>query len=113
MDPAAFATTILEQFVTVWHAPAPFIVAIVVVGWLIWRALEWRHGGTIARQKDELEALRRPTVQTASKPVTVAANSVTFDEPAKPEAVAAPREGARVEYSSCYVSKCLFTYRLF
>ena len=49
----------MGQLQTVWM---PFLIGVLIVSIVIWRAMEWRYGGTIARLKEECEGLsKKPT----------------------------------------------------
>lgn len=46
----------MGQLQTVWM---PFLISLLIVCIAIWRAMEWRYGGTIARLREECEGLSK------------------------------------------------------
>lgn len=78
--------SIAAQFSLVWSVPIPFIVTVIVVAGLIWKALDYKYGATIERLRSRLEAaedrLNAPTQQpvdaTPASPPVVRA----FPDPA-------------------------------
>jgi len=51
--------TLAHQVSVFAHNPLPVVVLVLAVGFLIWKVLEWRHGGINARLKDERDNLEK------------------------------------------------------
>lgn len=55
----------MGQLETVWM---PFLIGVLIVGIVVWRAMEWRYGGTIARLRDECEGLSKKPAPSKEPP---------------------------------------------
>jgi hypothetical protein len=61
-----------QQFAVIAEAPAPFAVAVLLLGFGMWRAFQWRYDAIIERQREHITHLeRRPnlTPQSVTLPV--------------------------------------------
>lgn len=47
MDTGGLAASIWQQFVTVWNAPVPFLAAVLLITFLVWKIFGWRYAGQI------------------------------------------------------------------
>lgn len=54
MDFEQFVASLTRQFAVIWQAPIPFLVAVIFVGFAIWRAMEWRYSARIERLVDDV-----------------------------------------------------------
>lgn len=92
MDFESIARSIGNQFVTVWNAPIPFLAALLVVGYVIWRICQWQHGVRIAHLTSQLELYREATTIGAAS--AAPATPAEREAPQQPEPQAGPRPPA-------------------
>lgn len=59
MELGALAKTIHDQFMIAWNAPIPFILMALLIGFAIWRAMDWRYNGIIERLRADVTYLER------------------------------------------------------
>jgi hypothetical protein len=58
---------ILEQLAVVMTVPGPFVVAVLIVGGLIWLAVNWSYNSVIASKNGQIELLDRQVADYKSK----------------------------------------------
>jgi len=94
MDPSAIAKAIIDQFVTVWHAPVPFLIALGILGWLIWLAVKREYETRLANAASTIKLLKEQLdFRQATEAISIAASRVAhevaeerLDTPEQPEA---------------------------
>jgi hypothetical protein len=73
MDPSSIAKEIADQFVTIWHAPVPFFIAVAIAGWLIWLAVRREYATRLANSNSTIDMLeKRLNRHEADEAMTVA-----------------------------------------
>ena len=55
MDFGAVAESVWKQFVTVWNAPVPFLAALLLMGWVIWKIVSREYETRLANAASRLE----------------------------------------------------------
>lgn len=55
MDFGAIADSLAKQFVTVWNAPVPFLAAVLLAGWVIWKLVQREYANRLADAGSRLE----------------------------------------------------------
>lgn len=88
MEPDKLGSSISGQFATAWAHPIPVLVLIIIVGLLIWRAMDWRYGGIIERLKDENAHLKAGIPSRAREPDIALASKAKIAPPSLPKPAA-------------------------
>lgn len=95
MDFDSIARSIWNQFVTVWNAPIPFIAALLIAGYFIWKIANWQHSVRIANLNSQLDLYREANaVSAANAAKVITATPSPENEAGLPEQIglAAPSE---------------------
>ena len=75
MDFDSIAKSIGAQFVTAWHAPIPFLAAVLLVGWVIWKIVQREFGVRLANA-DSTNTMLRERLQRSEISEALTAVSV-------------------------------------
>lgn len=49
---------LLGEFRMIWDAPISYVVAVLALALIVWRAMDWRYGGVIANRDAEISSLK-------------------------------------------------------
>jgi hypothetical protein len=67
MDFEALATAIGRQFTVIGQAPIPYIVSALLLGFVIWKAMDWRYNGIIEKLQADAAYLERTIARDSNR----------------------------------------------
>jgi len=96
-----FGKLLSGEWAVISGAPMSFIAAVLVVGFFIWRAMEWRYGGIIAHAADDVSWAKAQLERANEERSRHHASAVSTDEATQSPAIEQPTiEPATIEPSA-------------